>query len=121
MNMSLNELLKFRNYSHKFFEGTVTTVEVDTKDDPFDVGPFKEGTFFIDLTAFAGTNLNAKFVTLDPASGKWHDLVSFTELTAIGDEKKDVAANLGEKIALVITPTGAGDKTLTVSANFKIM
>lgn len=121
MNMSLNELLKFRNYSQKLFEGTVTTVEVDTKDDPFDVGPFKEATIFINCSAFAGTTLNAKVVTLDPVSGQWHDLVAFTELSDVGKEMKAVVANLGEKIAVVVTPVGAGDKTLTIGANFKIM
>jgi len=121
MNMSLNELLKFRNYSHKFYEGTVTTVEVDTKDDPFDVGPFKEATFFLSCTAFAGTTLNVKFVQYDPATGVWFDLVSFTELSDVGAEVKVQAANLGEKVAVVIAPVGAGDKVLKVGSNFKIM
>lgn len=121
MNMSLNELLKFRNYSHKFFEDTVTTVEVDTKDDPFDVGPFKEATFFLDCTAFAGTTLDVDVVTYDPASGKWFVVASFTQLSDVGSEMKTITGNLGEKLAVVVTPAGAGDKTVTIGANFKIM
>lgn len=119
--MSLNELLKFRNYSHKLYEGTVTTVEVDTKDDPFDAGPFKEATFFLSCTAFVGTTLDVKIVQYDPATGVWFDLVTFTQLSDVGSEVKTVTANLGEKIAVVVTPVGAGDKTLKVGSNLKIM
>ena len=118
---NLIELLKYRNVSSKLYEGTVTTVEIDNKDNPIEVGPFKEATFFLNVSAFAGTNINVKIYSKDPAADKWHEIAAFTQLTAIGNEMKPVAANLGDKIAYVITPTGAGVKTLTISANFKIM
>lgn len=122
MNMSLTELLRHRNYSQKLYEGTVVdATEDDTKDDPFDVGPFKEATFFLNCTVLGGTNVTVKIVTLDPVSLEWHDLVAFTALTEAGKAKKEVVANLGEKIAVVVTPTGTGSTTLTVGANFKIM
>jgi len=117
MNMNLNE----RNYSHKFYEGTVTTSVVDTKDNPFDCGPFKEATFFLSCTAFTGTTLNVKIVQYDPGTGVWYDVVAFTELSDVGSEAKKVTANLGEKLAVVVTPVGAGDKTLKVGSNLKIM
>ena len=118
---NLIELLKYRNKSHKLYEGTVNETELDNKNNPIDVGPFKEATFFLDCSAFTGTTLNVKIYTKDPAADKWHEIAAFTELSAAGNEMKPVAANLGDKIAYVITPVGAGDKTLTVSANFKIM
>lgn len=118
---NLIELMKYRNVSHKLYQGTVTTVEVDNKNAPIDVGPFKEATFFLNCSAFAGTTLNVKIYTKDPAADKWHEIAAFTELSATGNEMKPVTANLGDKIAYVITPVGAGDKTLTISANYKIM
>lgn len=118
---NLVELLKYRNVSSKLFEGDVNEAEVDNKDDPIEVGPFKEATFFLNVSAFAGTNINVKIYSKDPAADKWHEIAAFTQLTDVGSELKSVAANLGDKIAYVITPTGAGVKTLTVSANFKIM
>lgn len=118
---NLVELLKYRNVSSKLFEGDVNEAEVDNKNDPIEVGPFKEATFFLDCSTFAGTNVTVKIYTKDPAADKWHELAAFTVLTAVGSEMKTVAANLGDKIAYVITPTGAGVKTLTISANFKIM
>jgi len=118
---NVTELLKYRNISKKLYEGDVNETEVDNKDDPIDVGPFKEATFFLNVSAFAGTNINVKIYSKDPAADKCHELAAFNQLTAIGNEMKPVAANLGDKIAYVITPTGAGVKTLTVSANFKIM
>jgi len=118
---NLVELLKYRNVSSKLYEGTVVTTEVDNKDDPIEVGPFKEATFFLNCTAFTGTTLDVVVYTKDPAADKWHAIATFTQLSDVGNEMKTVAANLGDKIAYVITPVGAGDKTLTLSANFKIM
>lgn len=118
---NLIELMKYRNVSRKLYEGTVTTVEVDNKDDVIDVGPFKEATFFLDCSAFTGTTLDVVIYTKDPAADKWHAIATFAQLSAAGNEMKAVTANLGDKIAYVITPVGAGDKTLTISANFKIM
>jgi len=118
---NMTELLKYRNLSSKLYEGTVNAAEIDNKDDPIDVGPFKEATFFLDCSAFVGTNVTVKIYTKDPAADAWHEIAAFTVLTAAGNEMKAVTANLGDKIAYVITPTGAGDKTLTISANFKIM
>ena len=121
INYNLTELLRHRNYSQKLYEGTVNEAVDDTKDDPFDVGPFKEGTFFLNVSAFVGTNVIVTILTLDPVSLEWHVIATFETLTDVGKDMKPVTANLGEKIAVVVTPTGAGAKTLTVGANFKIM
>lgn len=118
---NLVELLKYRNVSSKLYEGSVNETETDNKDNPIEVGPFKEATFFLNCSAFAGTTLNVKIYTKDPAADKWHEIAAFAELSAVGSEMKPVAANLGDKIAYVITPVGAGVKTLTISVNFKIM
>ena len=118
---NLIELLKYRNVSSKLYEGSVNEAAVDNKDDPIEVGPFKEATFFLNCSAFAGTTLDVVVYTKDPAADKWHAVATFTQLSDVGAEMKTVAANLGDKIAYVITPVGAGVKTLTISANFKIM
>jgi len=118
---NMTELLKYRNVSRELYSGTVNATEIDNKDDVIDVGPFKEATFFLDCSAFVGTTLDVSILTKDPAADKWHEIAAFTQLSAAGNEMKAVAANLGDKIAYVITPVGAGDKTLTLSANFKIM
>ncbi len=118
---NLIELMKYRNVSFKLFEGDVNEAEVDNKDDPIDVGPFKEGTFFLNCPALVGASVDVVIYTKDPAADKWHVIAAFTQLVAAGNEMKSVTANLGDKIAYVITPVGAGVKTLTISANFKIM
>lgn len=118
---NLIELLKYRNVSSKLYEGSVDATEIDNKDNPIEVGPFKEATFFLNCSAFAGTTLDVVVYTKDPAADKWHAIATFEQLAGVGEEMKPVAANLGDKIAYVITPIGAGVKTLTVSANFKIM
>jgi len=118
---NLIELLKYRNVSSKLYEGSVNEAVVDNKSDPIEVGPFKEATFFLSCTAFTGTTLDVVIYTKDPAANVWHAIATFTQLSDVGTEMKVAAANLGDKIAYVITPVGAGVKTLTISANFKIM
>jgi hypothetical protein len=67
--------------------------------------------------------LDVKIVTQDPVSLAWLDLKTFTQKTATGSEVKNVTANLGHKIAVVVTPNsdGTGAITLTVGAVFQIM
>jgi len=128
MEYNFVELQTYRGINKSIYSGTVagtTSVTVDTKLTPVDVMPFKEATFFVNVTAISGTNasLAFKIQTQDPVSLVWSDLVAFTAKTATGAEVKFVAANLGQKIALTMTLTGTGaiSITLTVAANFKIM
>lgn len=67
--------------------------------------------------------LDVKIQSYDPITATWFDVVAFT--TVVGQtstERKAVAANLGHKIAAVITPSESGPEqiTLKVGANFQI-
>jgi hypothetical protein len=121
MEYSHVELQTYRGVDRELYSGIVTTVAVDTKATPEDVMVFKEATFFLKCSAFAGATLDVKIVSYDPATAAWYDLVAFTQLSGTGSERKAVTGNLGSKIAVVVTPAGAGNKTLKVGANFKIM
>jgi hypothetical protein len=121
MEYNFVELQTYRGINKSLYSGSVNEAAVDTKLTPTDVMPFKEASFFLNVSAFAGTNVIVTVVSQDPVSLEWLTIVTFTTKTGTGSEKKDIAANLGSKIAVVVTPTGAGVKTLTVSANFKIM
>lgn len=80
----------------------------DTSATPMDVKKFKEAVFFLDVTAVSGTTptLDVKIKTKDPVSGKWFDLASFTQATAVTSEMKAVSGLLGSQIAAFYTISG---------------
>jgi hypothetical protein len=68
--------------------------------------------------------LDVKVQSYDPITATWFDLVSFTSIVGeVSTERKAVTANLGHKIAAVVTPSTWGPEqiTLKVGANFQIM
>jgi len=78
------------------------TASGDTSATPVDVKKFKEAVFFLDVTAVSGTTptLDVKIKTKDPVSGKWFDLVTFTQVTGVTSEMKTVSGLLGSQIAV---------------------
>ena len=78
------------------------TASGDTSAIPVDVKKFKEAVFFLDVTAASGTTptLYVKIKTKDPVSGKWFDLVTFTQVTGVTSEMKTVSGLLGSQIAV---------------------
>jgi hypothetical protein len=78
------------------------TASGDTSTTPVDVKKYKEAIFFLDVTAVSGTTptLDVKIKTKDPVSGKWFDLVTFTQATAVTSEMKTVSGLLGSQIAV---------------------
>lgn len=91
------------------------TTSGDTSATPIDVKKYKEAIFFLDVTAVSGTpTLDVKIKTKDPVSGKWFDLVSFTQATAISSEMKTVGGLLGSQIAAFYTIAG-GTPSVTFS------
>ncbi len=80
----------------------------DTSATPIDVKKYKEAIFFLDVTAVSGTTptLDVKIRTKDPASGKWFDLVTFTQATGVTSEMKTVSGLLGSQIAVFYTIVG---------------
>lgn len=97
------------------------TTSGDTSGTPVDVKKFKEGNFFLDITAVSGTTptLDIAIKTKDPVSGKWFTIVQFTQATAIGSEMKTVG-NLGSLIAVFYTIGGTSPSfTFSVGAVLK--
>jgi len=82
------------------------------------VGYFKEGNFYLDVTAFAPTSVAFTIETKGP-DGKWYTLVSFTSVTGVTKEMKILAANLGEYIRLAWDHTGTGAVTFSCYGYFK--
>lgn len=84
------------------------TTSGDTSATPIDVKKYKEAIFFLDVTAVNGTpTLDVKIKTKDPVSGKWFDLTTFTQATAISSEMKTVSGLLGSQIAAFYTIAGS--------------
>ncbi len=98
------------------------TASGDTSATPVNVKRFKEANFFLDVTAVAGTEptLDVAVKSKDPASGKWFDLVTFTQATGVTSEMKSVAGNLGSLIVVFYTIGGTSPSfTFSVGAVLK--
>ena len=123
--LSAKSFLKYRSKIVKLAEVTLSAggdTSGDTKADLQNVRQFKEGTFFIRHTGLVGTTktLNVTVITKDPSGAFWEDLQAFTEITAdgtAGGERKPVAANMGENLAIEWTK-GSADivTTFTVTS-----
>ncbi len=101
---------------------TAITVSGDTSANPIDVKKYKEANFFLDVTAVSGTTptLDVVIKTKDPASGKWFNLVQFTQVTAVSSEMKTITGNLGSLIAVFYTLGGTSPSfTFSVGAVLK--
>lgn len=113
-----NELIAIRAWTAIFHALGVETVSGDSKLTPVNVKQLKEAEFFLDLTAIARTTtgtFDVNILTLDPISGKWFTLVSFTQRTTVGTERKVVTGNLGAFLAAAWIPGGD-----TTSVTFSI-
>lgn len=120
---SSQELVKYGGKVIEIFASQAVVASGNTQSTPINVMPFKEGTFFIRCTAIAGGGAKSLAVTVqskDPAGAYWLTLTSFTAITAIGGEKKDVSANLGENIAISYALTDITSVTFSVFGVFKI-
>jgi len=123
---SRQELEQHRGFKVKLADITFDGGEAtsgDTKTDFLDVRQFKEGSFYLVGDSIAGTTkeLDVKVEELIPGQAdNWLALVTFTQLTADGQEKKDVAANLGAKIAVTYTCNAATTGHFEVWAVLKI-
>jgi len=107
----------------KLFSGEVSATG-NTHSTPYYVLPFKEGNFFLNVTAKAGTTPTIDVVveSKDPSADKWHTIATFTQIgDTIGSEMKPVAANLGKNIAIKYTLGGSNPVyTFTVYAVLKV-
>jgi len=76
---------------------TVTGADVDTEQ-------LGSANFYLDVTAVTGTTptLDVKIQEKDPVSGKYFDLFSFTQQTAISSERKSYGSGAGELLGKVI-------------------
>jgi len=97
--LTMRELEKLGAVEVVFHALGAETVDGDTSLTPFDVSRFKEGSFFLAVTALTGTNIIVTIKTKDPGSANWSTITTFTTATGATAEAKHVAANLGSKIA----------------------
>ena len=69
-----------------------------------DIEPLKAANFYLDVTAVSGTTptLDVKIQEKDPVSGKYFDLVSFTQVTAVITQRKNYGSGAGELLGKVI-------------------
>ena len=76
---------------------TVTGADVDTEQ-------LGSANFYLDVTAVTGSTptLDVKIQEKDPVSGKYFDLFSFTQKTAISSERKSYGSGAGELLGKVI-------------------
>jgi len=120
---NVKELEAIKGKVIKIFSGTKTATG-NTHSTPIDVMQFKEGTFFINVTAKSGTTptLDVVVESKDPAADIWNTIATFTQATDVTNELKAVAANLGNKIAIKYTIGGTSPSfTFSVYAVPKIM
>jgi len=112
-----NDLIAIRTKTATLRASSATAANGDSKLTPVKVTQFKEGEFFLDVTAKSGTSptLNVVIVTKDPVSGKWFTLVSFTQATDVTTERKVVTGNLGAFLAATWTIGGTATPTFTFS------
>lgn len=104
----------------KLFEGTANA-NGDTKSNPIEIGQFKGGKFFLKATAKSGTSptLDVDVLCKDRYTDDWYILESFTQLTDLGQEMKDIA-DVGARIAIQYTVGGTDPEwTFTVSCCLK--
>lgn len=123
---NLTELLKYRGIIIKLFEGTATASgnAHSAAGHPVNAMPFKEATFFLNVTAASGTSptLDVVVESKDPSGDVWDDLAVFTQATAVSHQKENVAANLGDRVSLKYTLGGTDPSfTFTVYAIAKIV
>jgi hypothetical protein len=113
---NVKEIERLRSKKILIFSGTKTETS-NTKSTPIDVSQYKEATFYLEATAKSGTNptLTVTIVDRHPHSGSttWYTIVTFTQLTDVGSERKVLAANIGSKIAAVFTIGGTGTPSWT--------
>jgi hypothetical protein len=114
--MNLIELQKYGYKNVKFLALLVRGLgSGHTHTIPVPAYAFKEGNFYIRVTAKSGTNptLDAKIMTKHPTADEWYQLVAFTQLTDVGKEMKPIAANLGGYLSVEYTIGGTATPTFT--------
>lgn len=87
-----------------------------------EVDDAKAASFFLDVTAAAGTSptLDVVVETKDPASGKWFTIATFTQATGVTSERVAVTENMGHDVRVSYTIGGTGpDFTFSVGAVFE--
>ena len=100
------------------YDGTTAGAgATDTHTDAKFVGPYKEADFYIVCSAKSGTDptLDVLVETKHPTLDKWFTIVTFAQLVDVGQERKVLAANLGDTLAIKKTVGGTVTPTFTFS------
>ena len=113
---NVKEIERLRSKKILIFSGTKSATS-DTKTTPIDISQYKEATFYLEATAKTGTSPTLTVTIVDqhphPGSTAWYTIVTFTQLTDVGTERKVLAANIGSKIAAVFTIGGTAGPSYT--------
>lgn len=120
------ELKKYGGKTILMFSGTITATgnnRANTSYPLLNVMQFKEASFFLRLSAVVGTpgTFDLDVESKSPAGAFYETLGSFAQLAALGNEKINVSANLGETLGLAWTLATFTSATFTVYGVFKIM
>lgn len=120
------ELRKYGGKTILLWSGAVTatgTNRTSTSYPILNVMQFKEASFFLRLSALVGTpgTFDLDVESKSPAGEFYETLASFAQLAALGNEKINVAANLGSHLSLAWTLATFTSATFTVYGVFKIM
>lgn len=88
--------------------------------DDLDIEQLKAANFYLDVTAVSGTTptLDVKIQEKDPVSGKYFDILSFTQATGVTTERKNYGSGAGEllgKIIRFVATIGGTDPIFTFS------
>jgi len=79
----------------------------NTHSAPIDVSGFKDGIFFLEVTAsVAPTSLDVDINTYDPLTDDWYKIGNFAQMTGNGKAAPVSLTSLGQKIAISWTLVG---------------
>lgn len=120
------ELKKYGGKAILLFSGTIVatgTNRTNTSYPILNVMQFKEASFFLRLSALVGTpgTFDLDVESKSPAGEFYETLASFAQLAALGNEKINVAANLGSHISLSWELVTFDSATFTCWGVFKTM
>ena len=123
---SAAELQKYGGVVLPIFELQTVESSGDNESDPLNVLPFRNGLFFLRVTAMeggGGEELDVTIRTKDPSGDFWFNLLAFWPvLTGVGGRIKVpfMVPNMGEKLAISYDLTDITSVTFSVYGIFKI-
>lgn len=99
------------------------TASGNSEDNPIDVSRFRQGIFYLEVSAVGGTNptLDVDIMVKNMASGEWYTKESFEQMTATGNATPIILDTFGQEMAIewTISGTESPNFTFLVSADME--